>query len=64
MIFVKKALIEKKKKEKKADSALQHIRTDFWSMMSEERLNSFMLDVLIIKNQSINFQSTSIDWFL
>ena len=42
-----KILIEKKKKE--ADSALRHVKTDFRSMMNEERFNSFMTDVLIIK---------------
>ena len=25
------------------NSALQHLRTDFWSMMSEERLNALSL---------------------
>ena len=28
---------------KKANSALQHLRTDFWSMMGEERLNALSL---------------------
>ena len=32
----------------KANSALQHVRTNFWSMMSEERLDSFMAEVPII----------------
>ena len=51
----KKTLIEKNKKtkkketKKKANSASQHVKTDFRSAMSEERLNSFMTDVLIIK---------------
>ena len=40
---------DKKKKKKNADSALRHVRTDFRSVMSEERLNSFMTDVFIIK---------------
>ena len=44
-----KTLIEKKKKKKKVNSALRDVRTDFRSMMGEERLNSFMADVLIIK---------------
>ena len=39
----------KKKKKKEADSTLRHVRTDFQSMMSEEHVNSFMADVLIIK---------------
>ena len=60
MIFVKKTLTE----IKKANSALRHVRTDLRSMVSEGRLNSFMTDVLIIKNQSINMQSKSMDWFL
>ena len=60
MIFVKKTLIEKKK----ANSALRHVGTDFQSMIGEERLNSFMTDVLIIKNQSTDLQSKSMDWFL
>ena len=34
---------------KKANSAIRRVRTDFWSMMSKERLNSFMADVIIIK---------------
>ena len=48
-IHEKKTLVEKK--TKKANSALRHVRTDFRSMMSEEeeRLNSFMTNVLIIK---------------
>ena len=58
----KKALIEKNTKI--GNSALQHVRIDIWSMMSEKRRNSFMKDVLIIRNQSINFQSRSMDWFL
>ena len=29
--------------EKKANSALQHLRADFWSMMGEERLNALSL---------------------
>ena len=41
---------EKKKKEtKKTTSALRHARTDFRSMMSEERLNLFIMDVHIRK---------------
>ena len=40
---------DRKKKTKKANSDLRHVRTDIRSMMSEERLNSFMMDVLIIK---------------
>ena len=46
----KKTLIEKKTKQKKEpNSALRHVRTDFWSMISEERLNYFMTDVPLIK---------------
>ena len=63
MIFGKKNPDRKKKKEE-ANSALQHVRTDFRSMMSEERLNSFTTDAFIKKNQSINLQSKSMDWFL
>ena len=29
--------------EKKANSALQHLRADFWSMMGEELLNALSL---------------------
>ena len=29
--------------KKKANSALQHLKTDFWSMMVEERYNSLLL---------------------
>ena len=32
-----------------ADSALQHVKTDLRSMMSEECLTSFVTDILIIK---------------
>ena len=39
---------KKKRKQKKGNSALQLVRTDFWSMMSEERLNSVMTEVPII----------------
>ena len=35
---------DRKKKTKKANSDLRHVRTDIRSMMSEERLNSFMTD--------------------
>ena len=45
----KKTLIEKKTKQ--ANPALQHVRTDFRSRMSEERLNSFMTDPFIIKKR-------------
>ena len=38
-----------KKQNKKVNSALWHVRTDFQSMMGEERLNSFMAEVPIIK---------------
>ena len=31
------------------NSALRHVRTDFWSMMNEECLNSFMTEALIIE---------------
>ena len=37
-----------RKKAKKANSALQHVRKAFRSMMDEERLNSFMMEVPII----------------
>ena len=47
-IHEKKTLVEKEQ-TKKANSALRHVRTDFRGMMSEERLNSFMTDVLIAK---------------
>ena len=42
-----KTLIEGK--TKKANSALRHVRTGFESVIREERPNSFMTDVLIIK---------------
>ena len=45
--MIKKKKPDRKKETKKANSALRHVRTDFRSMMSEERLNSFMTDVLI-----------------
>ena len=32
--------------------------------MREEHLNSFMMEVPFIKNQSIDLQSKSMDWFL
>ena len=44
-----------RQKKKEANSALRHIRTGFRSMMSEERLNSFMTDVLIIKKPAHKF---------
>ena len=37
-----------KKRQEKANSALQHVRTDFRSMMNKERLNAFMTQILII----------------
>ena len=51
-------------KKKEANSALRHVRTHFRSMMSEERLNSFMTDILIIKKTVHYWQSKSMDWFL
>ena len=30
-------------RKEKANFALQHLKTDFWSMMDEERLNAFSL---------------------
>ena len=54
--------------EKKMNSALQHVRTDFRCMIGEERLDSFMTDPIIntlsLINQTIDFQSKSVDWFL
>ena len=38
--------IEKKTKE--ASSSLKQVRKDFRSLMGEERLNSFMTEILII----------------
>ena len=38
-----------RKKNKKANSALRHVRIDVQSMMNEVRLNSFIVDVLIMK---------------
>ena len=32
--------------------------------MGEEHLNSFMMEVPFIRNQSIDLQSKSMDWFL
>ena len=42
MIFVKENP-DRKKKPKKANSALRHVRRDFRSMMNEERLNVLLL---------------------
>ena len=36
-------------RKKKANSALRHVRTNFQSMMSEERLNSFMTEILTMQ---------------
>ena len=43
---------DRKKKKKKVNSALQLVKTDFWSMMGEERRNSFMAEIPIIKKTS------------
>ena len=52
----------KKTKTKKANSTLRHVRTGFRSMISEGRLNSFMLDFFIIKKPGL--QNKSMNWFL
>ena len=39
----------KKEKQKNANSALQHVRVDFRSMIGEEHFNSFITDVHIIQ---------------
>ena len=33
-------------------------------MMCEERLNSFMTEVMLYRNQFFDLQSKSMDWFL
>ena len=53
---------QKKTNRKKPYSTLRHVGTDFRSMMSEVRLNSFMTDIFIIKKPDL--QSESMDWFL
>ena len=55
----KKPQIEKRE----ANSALQLVRRDFWSITGEEHLN-FMAEVSFIRNQSIDLQSKSMEWFL
>ena len=37
-----------KKKQKKANYDLQHVRTDFLCMMDEEFLDSFMMEIPIV----------------
>ena len=63
---------------KKVNSALQHVRTDFWCMIGEERHDSFTTDPnpnpnptltltlrsLSYRNLTIDFQGKSVDWFL
>ena len=39
---------KQKKRQKKANSGLQHLRTNFQSMISEECFDSFMTEVPII----------------
>ena len=54
---------KKKTKTKKGKSAVRHVRTDFQSMMSDERLYSWRR-FSSYGNKSINLQSKSMDWFL
>ena len=38
-----------RKKTKKANYSLQHVRRDFWFMMDEELLDSFITEVPIMQ---------------
>ena len=46
---------EKNPNRKKANSTLQHLRADFWSMMGEERLNSLSL-VYIHQDKFLDYE--------
>ena len=55
---------DRKKKTKRANYVLQHVRTDFWCIMDEELLDSFMTEVMLYRNQYIDLERKSMDWFL
>ena len=56
--------INKQTKTKKANYVLQHVRTDSRCMWMKSVLNLSWRRSLLCRNQSIDLQSKSIDWFL
>ena len=60
----KKSQIEKKEKQKKENYALQHVRTDSRCMWMKTVLNLLWRRSLLYRNQSIDMQNKSMDWFL
>ena len=58
----KKSQIEKK--TKKANYALQHVRTDSRCMWMKSVLNLSWWRFLLDRNRSIDLQNKSVDWFL
>ena len=61
-IFVKEN--PHRKKNKKVNYALQHIRTGSRCMVDEERLESFATDVPIMQKPVHCLENKSMDWFL
>ena len=55
---------DRTKKTKRANYVLQHARTDFRCIMDEELLDSFMTEVMLYRNQYIDLERKSMDWFL
>ena len=60
----KKSETEKKLKKNKTNYALQHVRIDSWCMWVKSILNRSWRRFLLFRNQSIDLQNKSMDWFL
>ena len=54
----------RKKKKKKVNYALQHVRTDYRCMWMKSVLNLSQWRSLLYRNQSIDWQNKSMHWFL
>ena len=60
----KKSLIEKKTKARKANYALQHVKTDSRCMWMKSVLSLSWRRFLLYRYQSIDFRNKSMNWFL
>ena len=61
---LKKSLIQKNLKQKKANYPLQHVKTDSGCMWMKNALNFLWRWSLLYRNQSIDLQNKSMNWFL
>ena len=64
IVNVREKKPDRKKKQKKANYALQHVRTDSRCMWMKSFLNLSWRRSLLCRNQSIDLQSKPMDWLL